>query len=251
MNNQSAALGRLRVVMVAPQHAGNIGAAARALKVMGLSDLALVAPPAYSPAQAAARASGADDVLIAARVFPTLAAALADCHLAIGSSARSRHTRWPLVDARHAAGTAIERAQAGQRVALVFGRERSGLTNAELDHCQLHLGIPANPDYSSLNLAAAIQVVCYEVRMALGDAAVTPATAPAELTAAEMEGLYAHWAEVLTASGFLDPNEPKLLMRRLRRLFNRAAPDRTELNILRGALRSLDPRRRSGPADKG
>jgi len=234
-------LSRLRIVLVGAQHPGNIGAAARAMKVMGMSDLALVAPERYPHADATARASGADDVLAAARVFHTLDEAIADCALAIGASARSRRTSWPRVDARVAAGRAVDLAVA-QPVALVFGRERSGLENADLDRCQLHLQVPTNPEYGSLNLAAAVQVVCYELRMAAGDR--VPEPAPQErVRAADMEGLYGHWDEVLTASGFLDPDNPGVLMRRLRRLFNRAAPDRTELNILRGALRALDPRR--------
>lgn len=240
-------LARLRVVLVAPQHPGNIGAAARAMKVMGLSDLTLVAPEDYPAPEATARASGAGDVLEAAPVHATLDRAIADCVLAIGASARTRHTAWPLLDARAAAGQAVSRAVEGQRVALVFGRERSGLSNDELDLCQLHLRVPTNPDYGSLNLAAAVQVVCYELRMAAGDRVAPPASAEAQTNAvatADMEGLYTHLADVLTASGFLDPAQPKLLMRRLRRLFNRAAPDRIELNILRGALRSLDPRDR-------
>lgn len=236
-------LTRLRVVLVAPQHPGNIGAVARAMKVMGLSELVLVAPEDFPSPDAYARASGADNVLDSARVCTTLDEAIADCTLTLGTSARARRTAWPLMDVRDGAREAVGKAQSGQRVALVFGRERSGLTNEELDRCQIHLRVPTNPEYASLNLAAAVQVVSYELRMATGD---TVAAAPVEepVTARDMEGLYAHWAAVLTASEFLDPNEPKLLMRRLRRLFNRAAPDRTELNILRGAMRSLDPRRR-------
>ncbi|MBS64135.1 RNA methyltransferase [Salinisphaera sp.] len=235
-------LARLRIVLVGAQHPGNIGAAARAMKVMGLHDLALVAPERYPDPEALARASGADDVLEAARVYDTLEEAIGDCTLAIGASARRRHMHWPLVDARSAAARAIELAQ-DQNVALVFGRERSGLENAELDLCQLHLQVPTNPEYRSLNLAAAVQVVAYELRMAAGDA---PEAEPAHepVTTADMEGLFGHWQDVLGASGFLDTENPGHLMRRLRRLFNRAAPDRIEVNILRGALRSLDPRRR-------
>lgn len=235
-------LARLRIVLVGAQHPGNIGAAARAMKVMGLHDLALVAPERYPDPEASARASGADDVLENAGRFDTLEQAIGDCALAIGASARRRSTHWPLVDARTAATRAIELA-ANQRVALVFGRERSGLANAELDLCQLHLQVPTNPDYRSLNLAAAVQVIAYELRMAAGDRAqAVPAHEP--VSTADMEGLFGHWHEVLVASGFLDEQAPGVLMRRLRRLFNRAAPDRTELNILRGALRAVDPRRR-------
>lgn len=234
------ALAHLRVVLVGAQHPGNIGAAARAMKVMGLSDLVLVAPERYPDPEATARASGADDILDSVRVCGSLEEALADSVLAIGTSARTRHTRWPRVAPREAAQRAVEATVNGP-VALVFGRERSGLDNAELDRCQLHLQIPTNPDYASLNLAAAVQVVAYELRMAAG-AGIAAEPDPEPVTAADMEGLYQHWQEVLAASGFLDPAEPKILMRRLRRLFNRAAPDRIELNILRGSLRSLDPR---------
>lgn len=237
-------LSRLRIVLVGAQHPGNIGAAARAMKVMGLSDLALVAPERYPDEQATARASGADDVLAGARVYDTLDGAIADCVLTIGTSARSRRTQWPLIDVRQAALQAVEQAgQAQSPVAIVFGRERSGLRNEELDRCQLHLQIQTNPDYSSLNLAAAVQVVAYELRVAAGHriAAGEPDREP--VAAGDMESFYEHLREVLVASGFLDPAEPKILMRRLRRLFNRGAPDRIEMNILRGALRSLDPRR--------
>ncbi|KEZ75837.1 RNA methyltransferase [Salinisphaera hydrothermalis] len=236
----AAALSRLRIVLVGAQHPGNIGAAARAMKVMGLSDLALVAPERYPDAEATARASGADDVLAAARVYDSLDEAVADCVLTIGTSARTRRTQWPLIDARDAATRAVAATVNGP-VALVFGRERSGLNNAELDRCQLHLQVPTNPEYSSLNLAAAVQVVAYELRVASGHGiAASPAHEP--VPAADMEGLFQHWHDVLVAAGFLDPDEPRILMRRLRRLFNRAAPDRIETNILRGALRALDPR---------
>lgn len=243
----AAALARLRIVLVGAQHPGNIGAAARAMKVMGLDDLALVAPERYPHADATARASGADDVLAAARVFDTLGDAIGDCVLAIGASARSRRTHWPLVDARSAAREAVARSVQGP-VALVFGRERSGLKNEELDRCQLHLQVPTNPAYRSLNLAAAVQVVCYELRMAAGDA-VSAAPEHVPVAHADMEGLFAHWQSVLTAAGFMDPEHPGMLMRRLRRLFHRAAPDRTELNILRGALRALDAHRRNDSDD--
>lgn len=236
------ALAQLRIVLVGAQHPGNIGAAARAMKVMGIADLALVAPERYPHADATARASGADDVLAGARVFDTLDDAISDCVLVIGTSARGRHTSWPRVDARTGAQRAVTVAAAYQPVALVFGRERSGLGNDELDRCQLHLQVPTNPDYGSLNLAAAVQLVCYELRMAAG-ARIVPQARHDSVRASDMEGLYAHWEAVLAASGFLDRDNPGVLMRRLRRLFNRAAPDRIEVNILRGALRALDPRR--------
>lgn len=236
-----ACLSRLRVVLVGAQHPGNIGAAARAMKVMGLSDLVLVAPERYPDPEAGARASGAEDVLAAARVVDTLDEALSDCVLAIATSARTRRADWPLMDVRRAAQRAVQATPDGP-AAIVFGRERAGLNNEELERCQLHLQIPANPDYSSLNLAAAVQVVTYELRVAAGAGVAEPGGTHEPVTSADMEGLFAHWQEVLTASGFLDPAQPMLLMTRLRRLFYRAAPDRVETNILRGALRSLDPR---------
>lgn len=243
MNNQadSQALSQLRIVLVGPQHPGNIGAAARAMKVMGLQDLVLVAPERSPDSQASARASGAEDVLAAATVCDTLSQAIGDCVLAIGTSARQRHTQWPLLDPEQAARQAVAETASG-RVALVFGRERSGLNNAELDLCQSHLQIPANPDYHSLNLAAAVQVVSYELRVACGARLASDGVCHQPVSTADMEGLYQHWHDVLVASGFLDPRAPGILMRRIRRLFNRARPDRIETNILRGALRALDPR---------
>lgn len=235
------ALQRSRIVMVGPQHPGNIGAAARAMKVMGMSQLVLVDPKRYPDPEAQARASGAEDILEAAHVCTTLQAALSDCVLAIATSARQRRTQWPLTDVRQATRRAVATSSQGP-VALVFGRERAGLYNTELDLCQLHMQIPANPEYSSLNLAAAVQVVAYEMRMASGQAESLPSPARQPVSVQDMEGLYQHWHDVLVACGFLNPEEPGILMRRLRRLFNRAAPDRIETNILRGALRALDPR---------
>lgn len=237
------ALNAVRIVLVEPQHPGNIGAAARAMKAMGLSDLALVAPAVFPHADATARAAGADDLLANAAVHETLEAAVADCRLVLGTSARSRRLPWPLLDPRTAAERAVETAAAGP-VAIVFGRERSGLTNAELDRCDAHLQIPCNPDFSSLNLAAAVQVASYELRLAAGAAVDEPDEYDPPATAAELEGFYRHLEEVMTAAGFLDPEQPKWLMRRLRRLFARAAPESAEINILRGLLKAVDPRRR-------
>lgn len=232
----------IRIVLVEPQHPGNIGAAARAMKAMGLSDLALVAPPVFPHADATARAAGADDLLAAATRHETLDAAVADCRLVMGTSARSRRLPWPLVDARAAAERAVAAANEGP-VAVVFGRERSGLSNAELERCDVHLQIPCNPEFSSLNLAAAVQVVGYELRMATGAGVTPPEQGDPPATAAEMEGFFRHLEEVMVASGFLDPERPKWLMRRLRRLFARAVPESAEVNILRGLLKALDPRR--------
>ncbi len=235
-------LDRLRVVLVETSHPGNIGAAARAMKTMGLSDLALVAPRAFPHADATARASGADDVLARARVFPTFADAIADCVLVAGCSARRRSLAWPQAGPR-AAAARLAATPPRERAALVFGRERTGLSNAELDLCHLLVRIPANPQYPSLNLAAAVQVLTYELRMAAveGRSAQMPADEPAALaTAGEMEHFYAHLERVLVDTGFLDPAAPRHLMRRLRRLFARARPDHNEANILRGFLTSIE-----------
>ncbi len=230
----------IAIVLVHTTHPGNIGAAARAMKNMGLSQLRLVEPKLFPHAEATARASGADDVLAAAGVFPTLDAAVADCTLVVGASARQRTIPWPVLGPRETAAAAWAAAEQG-RVALVFGRENSGLTNAELDRCQYLVQIPTNPEYSSLNLAAAVQVLAYELRMAVS-AEVPPAPAAAAdeadgpASAAELEGLYGHLEQTLVELDFLAPDNPRQLMRRLRRLFNRSRLERMEVNILRGIL---------------
>ncbi len=236
----------LRVVLVRTTHPGNIGAAARAMKTMGLLELVLVAPRGFPSAEAVARASGAEDVLAAARVCETLDEALAGCAYVAGLSARPRALAWPLHDVRAAAPVLLAEA-ARAPVALLFGTERSGLSNEELDRCQLLVNIRANADYASLNLAMAVQVVAHELRMAwlAGDAAAA-ALAPrgAEDPPARAEDLqrfYEHLETVLVRAEFLDPENPRHLMRRLRRLYARARPDARELNILRGMLTALDP----------
>jgi tRNA (cytidine32/uridine32-2'-O)-methyltransferase len=239
----------IRIVLIETSHPGNIGASARAMKNMGLERLYLVAPKSYPNADATARASGADDILAAARVCATLDEALTGCGLVLGLSARLRSLAWPQIDARECGRLTV--CESGHtEVALVFGREHSGLTNAELDRCQYLVHIPSNPDYGSLNLGAAVQVVAYEVAMALreqGGALVT-ATSAAPATAEDMERFYAHLQEVLLAIGFLDPQHPRHLMRRLRRLFNRAQPEPTEVNILRGILTAVTTFRKASSA---
>lgn len=229
----------MRIVLVGTTHPGNIGASARAMKTMGLEQLVLVAPQHYPSAEATARASGADDMLYRARIETSLAAALAECTLVMGASARRRGLSGPELTPRQAACELLQVA-ARAPVALVFGRESSGLSNDELDRCHHLVRIPANPDYSSLNLAAAVQVLAYELRLAaLASQALTPApVSPAP--AAETEHFYAHLQQVLLAIGFLNPANPRHLMRRLRRLFNRARPDQTEVNILRGILTAVE-----------
>ncbi len=231
----------VRFVLCEPTHPGNIGAAARAMKTMGFEQLALVNPPAGHPdPEARARASGALDVLESATVVTSLAGALQGCGLVIGASARHRRLGIPELDPRECAQQ-ILMASASVPAALVFGTERSGLSNAELDLCQAIVYIPANPAYSSLNLAAAVQLLAWELRAAQGVAVAGPPPESPPATVEDMELFYEHLQRVLTASGFLDPGNPRNLMRRLRRLFNRTHLDQNELSILRGILATLAP----------
>jgi TrmH family RNA methyltransferase len=227
--------------MVETSHPGNIGAAARAMKNMELDRLYLVRPHHFPHEESTARASGADDVLAAATVCSSLQEALTGCQLVFGASARSRRTiPWPQVDARGCAG--IVRRQGGEgEVALVFGREHSGLSNDELELCNYLVHIPTNPNYSSLNVASAIQVVAYELYMArLGEWQETPTNkGDVPASADEVEGFFAQLEQTLVATGFLDPDNPRQLMRRLRRLFNRVQLEKIEVNILRGILTSV------------
>ena len=212
------------------------------MKTMGLADLALVAPRQFPSDEATARASGADDVLASASVATTLAEAIGDCGFVVGASARLRSTSWPVVDPRDCADRVW--AQSTQtKVAVVFGPEQSGLTNEDLALCQLLVNIPTNPAYGSLNLAMAVQIVCYELRMALPERSVPPEEerdAPLA-SAGELEGFHEHLERVLTDAGFLRPDHPRQLKLKLRRLFLRARLDQNEINILRGALAALDP----------
>ena len=234
----------IRVVLVETTHPGNIGAAARAMKAMGLSRLCLVNPARFPHAEATARASGADDLLVAAEVHESLASAIAGCRLVVGASARRRRLACPELDPRQCAERAVAEAAFGE-VAVVFGRERNGLTNQELDLCHHLVHIPTVPDFASLNVASAVQLVAWEIREAVLRADAPPAGVEEEddlPDAGEMERFYAHLEEVLVEIEFLDPNNPRHLMRRLRRLYNRARPDRTELNILRGILTAVQRR---------
>lgn len=232
----------IRIVLVGTTHPGNIGAAARAVKNMGLDKLHLVAPRYFPHDEATARAAGADDLLERASVHATLADAVSDCVYVVGASARARAIGWPVLAARDAAARLIAESQNGP-VAAVFGPEKTGLSNADLDLCDSLLSIPANPEFSSLNLAMAVQVVTYEIRAALADAVPVYAADAPLATNAEMEHFYAHLERTLTTTGFLDPANPRHLMRRLRRLFLRARPDQNEVNILRGILASVDRER--------
>jgi TrmH family RNA methyltransferase len=224
-------------VLVETSHPGNIGSAARALKTMGLSTLRLVSPAHFPDPEATALASGADDVLDTAQVYPTLEAAIADARLVIGSSDRQRGLPLPLLDPREFAEAVLEAAPGGQ-VAVVYGTERTGLTNEELELCQYLVRIPGNPAYGSLNLGAAVQVLSWELRAAalarVSGAPTEPGhvAAPAE----QLERFFDHLARVLTRIGFFGERSPVKIMRRIRRLYQRAAPDERELQILRGIL---------------
>lgn len=233
-------------MLVGTSHPGNIGSAARAMKTMGLSDLRLVRPDRFPDDTATAMASGARDLLETARVFPSLAEAVADRDFVVGTTARERHHQWPVADPRGAAEQLVGERRRG---AVVFGRERTGLTNEEVDLCRSLVRIPADPAYSSLNLGAAVQVMTYELRMAaLAPSERLPEASPEfpPATTEELEGFYGHLERVLNETGFLDPDNPRHLMRRLRRLFDKAQPDRNEVNILRGILKSVQRPRRRG-----
>jgi tRNA/rRNA methyltransferase len=231
-------LERVRVVLCRPSHPGNIGASARAMKTMGIRDLRLVAPVRFPAPEAQWMAAHADDVLARARIHPQLGDALADCVAAFALSARPREWSPQVLEARTAAATALERAADGP-VAFVFGAESAGLTNEELLACQFLVHIPTDPDYRSLNLAQAVQVVCYELLVATG-APVPKMRGEKLATVDDLEGLYAHLQEAATGSGFHDPAGGSKLPERLRRLFSRVpAMEREEVNILRGLLNAL------------
>ncbi|WP_205895805.1 tRNA (cytosine(32)/uridine(32)-2'-O)-methyltransferase TrmJ [Pseudomonas leptonychotis] len=236
-------LENIRVVLVGTSHPGNIGGAARAMKNMGLAQLVLVDPQDFPSADADARASGASDILQAAQVVGTLEEALIGCRLVLGTSARDRHIPWPMLEPRECGVAACEQAQQGAQVALVFGREYAGLTNDELQRCHFHVHIPSDPAFSSLNLAAAVQVLAYEVRMAWLAAQEQPAKPvpvveqdEEPVTADELESFYRHLEQALVEIRFLDPDKPRHLMSRLRRLYGRSAVNNLEMNILRGIL---------------
>lgn len=246
------AFGRVRMVLVGTQHPGNIGSAARALKTMGLSRLVLVAPERFPHAEADALAAGAGDLLETARVHADPAEAIADCRLVLGCTARDRRIALPMLSPREAAAQVALTAHAGGEVALLFGRERTGLDNAELQLCHAAVHIPANPDYSSLNLAAAVQVLAYELRLALSmaarDGTVWDDCEP-PATHAQMEGLFAQLADTLDAIDFHKGRAPESALRKLRRLFLRTGLNEREVRLLRGVL--ADAQRMARLASKG
>jgi len=232
----------IRIVLVEPSHPGNIGAAARAMKNMCLQQLYLVSPAQYPHDDATARAAGADDVLQQAVVVDSLEQAIGDCHLVMGASARLRTLAWPQYSPAEAANVLASRCQQGH-VALVFGRERTGLSNDELQLCHYLVNIPSNEQFSSLNLAAAVQVLAYEVYQAFQGREQVAELIPSDelpVSQDEMHRYFEHLHDVLVKVEFLDPQHPKKLMRRLRRLYNRAQPDQREINILRGILSAVE-----------
>lgn len=235
-----AALARVRIVLSHPAGPGNIGASGRALKTMGLTRLVLVDPRQFPDARATESAVGAADILAGAVVCSTLDEALTGATLTIALTARPRDLAPPSVDARDAARLAVAEAASGGEVAFVFGTEASGLSNEEVLRCQRAAHIASNPLFSSLNLAAAVQVVAYELRYALIGATAIPSERTPAATHGETEGLFSHLEASLARSGFLDPANPRRLMERLRRIFGRARLESQEVNVLRGMLAAWD-----------
>lgn len=240
-------ISHIKIVLLETSHPGNIGAVARAMKNMAMDNLCLVNPKVFPSADATARASGADDILAEAKVYSNLPEAIADCQLVLGASARCRTISWPELTPRECAEKVIIH-EPGNKVAILFGRENSGLKNHELDLCHFLLRIPCNSDYSSLNVAAAVQVVCYELFVAagikegsrVGDKGDMPLA-----TGEQMESYYAHLHQALIDIGFMHPDKSKSIMRRLRRIYNRIHLDTKELDILRGILRMSQGNKRS------
>jgi tRNA (cytidine32/uridine32-2'-O)-methyltransferase len=239
---------QIKIVMIQTTHSGNIGSAARAMKTMGLGNLCLVAPLSNVDDQCFAMASSAKDVVDSIDIYQTLEDAIADCQLVIGASARDRQLAWPQLNARECGKQSIAQIEQqtdgeNHKVAILFGREASGLTNEELQACQYHVHIPSNPDYSSLNIASAIQLIAYECRMStieqcnndvVSDKKVEPLASGQQLT-----GFYQHLEKMLVEVGFLNPENPRQLMAKLKRLFSRTQLENNEVNILRGVLTAV------------
>ena len=235
-------LHNIRIVLVETSHTGNMGSTARAMKTMGLTNLWLVNPLVKPDSQAIALAAGASDVIGNAQIVDTLDEALAGCSLVVGTSARSRTLPWPMLDPRECGLKSVAEGQHAP-VALVFGRERVGLTNDELQKCHYHVAIAANPEYSSLNLAMAVQVIAYEVRMAwlaTQEKQVEPKEETAYPLVDDLERFYGHLEQTLLSTGFIREGHPGQVMNKLRRMFTRARPESQELNILRGILASIE-----------
>ena len=234
---KSAPLTNIRIVMVNTFHPGNIGSAARAMKTMGLTDLVLVAPKDFPSDHAMSMAAGATDVLENARIVDTVEEAIDDCQLVLATSARSRSHPWPIQETREATAQIVSEAQQGS-VAIMFGPERMGLHNEHLRQAHLHIDIPGNPEYPVLNVASAVQLICYECFMTARQS--FPLVEKSYPKVTELNQFYEHLENTLNDSGFLNKAHPGQAMLRLKRLFNRARPEKIELNMLRGILSTID-----------
>lgn len=235
----------VKVILVETSHPGNIGASARAMKNMGLTELVLVKPLDFPNMKAVFRSASAGDVVRDAKVVETVEEAIADCQLVIGTSARERRIPWPLLSPKECGEKVVTAFDGDQKVGLLFGRESRGLTNEELQQCQFHVNIPTGEAYSSLNLGMAVQVICYEVLQAKLAGSEGSRRSEQEwdrpyADSAAVEHFYNHLEETLIQVGFHDPENPRQLMTRLRRLFNRVRVDQMEVNILRGFLTAIN-----------
>ena len=233
----------IRIVLVNTTHPGNIGAVARAMKNMELNNLYLVSPKLFPHAEATARASGADDILQNATITSSLLEAVEDCQLVIGTSARERALPIEILNPKEAAEKVFTELETGEKIALVFGTENFGLTNTELKLCHYHLHIPTNNEFASLNLAAAVLIIAYELKMAFADQKINLQNEPKlDIFASidELEFMYEHLEKILVKTDFLDPKNPRHLMERFRRLFGRTRLEKSEVNILRGMLSAID-----------
>lgn len=236
-------LEQFRIVLVNTSHTGNIGSVARAMKTMGLSHLYLVNPVSAPDGKASALAAGATDILANAVTVDTLDEAIKDCGLVVGTSARNRTWSWPMLDPRQCAKKMLGEAPK-HPVALVFGRENNGLSNEELQQCHFHVCLPANPEYSSLNLAMAVQTLCYEIRMTWLENQQQYEEIEQDYPLSEdLEGFYTHLEQTLLETGFIVKAHPGQVMMKLRRMFNRARVEKQELNILRGILSSIQSKK--------
>ena len=241
-------LKNIRIVLVNTSHPGNIGAAARAMKNMGLSRLTLIDPKHYPSLEAISRSVGALDILDNVTIAKDLNEAVSGCVWVAGTSARLRTIEWPILEPRECVQKSLENIEQGD-IAIVFGRENSGLTNDEMEKCNVLLHIPTNPEFSSLNLAAAVQVVCYEYRMALLEDKIVKHKGnkhryDALANASQLDGMYGHLHDALTYLGFFGTNNPDIVMRRLKGLFNRAGTTQRELSIVRGICSAIQDKKR-------
>jgi tRNA (cytidine32/uridine32-2'-O)-methyltransferase len=234
-------LDKISIILCKTSHPGNIGSVARAMKNMGLTNLRLVAPLQFPHPKALELASGADDLLNRAQVFDTLEEALADCQWLYGTSSRQRVHPWPQVTVKEAVPGIMEAISNNQTIGILFGPERTGLSNEALQRCDFHLTIPSNPLYASLNLAQAVQILSYEIYQMTEEAhSMKPSDLSEKATASEIAGLVEHCKKVALSLGFMDPTHPKKLMPRLQRLIAKSQLEKEEINILRGFLRLIE-----------